>query len=98
MSDLLTFSQAAAELPGRPHITTLHRWRQRGVKAGDQWIKLRTVRVGGRRLVERAAIEEFIAATTAAADGGQQPVESHTTREREAAIAKAEARLAELGI
>ena len=64
-SQLLSLREAAQLLPGRPHIATLHRWRLRGVKG----IKLKTIKVGGRRFVSRESLEEFIAQTTEAADG-----------------------------
>ena len=92
MSDLLTFPQAAAELPGRPHISTLHRWRQTGVKG----VKLRTVRVGGKRMVDRISLQEFIDAVTAAAD--DEPTRSQTPHQRERAIELAERRAKELGV
>jgi hypothetical protein len=92
MSDLLSFSQAAAELPGRPHISTLHRWRLTGIKG----VKLRTVRVGGKRMVDRISLQEFIDAVTAAADG--EPIRSETPRQRERAIERAERRARKLGV
>ena len=91
-NDLLTFKRACQELPGRPHVSTIHRWRLSGVRG----IRLQTVLVGGRRFVSRDALETFIAATTAAADGRSIPVRSG--KQREKAIASAEARLATLGI
>jgi hypothetical protein len=63
--ELLTFKQAAAELPGRPHISTLHRWRLRGTKG----IRLTTCVVGGRRYTSREAIRQFVAAVTARSNG-----------------------------
>src|SRR5687767_7252563 len=56
----LTLNEAAALLPGRPHISTLHRWRTRGVRG----IKLRTVLIGGHRHVSIAELHRFIEATT----------------------------------
>ena len=89
---LITLAEAAKGLPGRPHISTLHRWRTRGV-AG---IKLRTLKVGGRRVVEVAELHRFIEATAAAADGKPAPV--RTTKTRQRAIEAAEKELDRVGI
>ena len=43
-----SFPEAAKRLPSRPHISTWHRWRTRGVHG----IKLATVKIGGRRMVD----------------------------------------------
>ncbi len=85
---LLSLAEAAKILPGNPHLSTLHRWRVRGIRG----IKLATLKIGGRRFVRRDALEEFIAATTAAAGGQPRPV--RTRRQREKAISQAEADLA----
>jgi Protein of unknown function (DUF1580) len=58
--ELLSFAEAARLLPGHPNPSTLWRWRTRGIDG----IKLATVRVGGRRFVSRAALNEFISAVT----------------------------------
>ena len=60
--DLFTLADAAQRLPGQPHISTLHRWRLRGCRG----FKLTTWLVGGRRYTSQTAIDEFIAATSAA--------------------------------
>ena len=62
---LLSLADACKEIPGRPHISTLHRWRLRGVRGH----RLETVLIGGRRFTSAEAIQEFIAATTAHEDG-----------------------------
>lgn len=89
---LLTFPQAAATLPGRPHVSTLHRWRLRGVRG----VKLETCLIGGRRYTSQEALERFSAATTAAANGEAPKVRTPTQRER--AIRQAEQELAREGI
>ena len=86
---LLSLTEAAKAIPGRPSVCSLHRWRLHGVRGA----KLETVLVGGRRFVSREALERFIAATTAAAAGERPP--PRTPRQREKAIAAAER---ELGI
>jgi hypothetical protein len=84
---LLTFSEAAAILPGRPHVSTFHRWRLRGVHG----IKLSTYLVGGRRYTTRRDLEVFVAATTAAAEGEAPP--ARTSRQHMRAVEAAERQL-----
>jgi hypothetical protein len=88
----ISLIDAANRLPGRPHISTLQRWRQRGVKG----VKLVTIKAGGRTLVAVEELERFIAATTAAAAGQPQPI--RTARQRERAIMAAERELAGEGV
>ena len=89
---VLTLTEAAKLLPGRPHISTLHRWRTRGVHG----VKLITEKVGGRRVVAIGDLEAFIAATTAAADG--KPAPTRTAKKRLRAIEDAERELDLAGI
>src|SRR5690349_19985567 len=60
----LSLGAAAASLPGTPHVSTLHRWRMRGVHGS----KLETCILCGRRPPYREALNRFITRTTAAAD------------------------------
>jgi len=65
VQDVVPINRAAALFPGnQPHLATIWRWAQRGVRG----IKLETVAIGGRRYVSPEAVERFIAATTAAAE------------------------------
>ena len=89
----LTLAQAAATLPGRPHLSTLHRWRLRGVRG----VRLRTCLVGGRRFTTPRWLREFCAASTAAGDELIAPP-SAPSRDRERAIRAAEAELDAAGI
>ncbi len=89
---LLSLSAAAKLLPGRPHPSTLHRWRLRGIRG----VKLQTWLIGGRRFTSHEALERFCAATTAAANGEPTPV--RTPRQRERSIRQAEEDLARDGI
>jgi hypothetical protein len=84
---LVSLNEATRILPGNPHVSTLHRWRLRGVKN----TKLETVLAGGRRFTSREALDRFIAATTAAADGTPLPVRTPAKRARD--IEKAEKEL-----
>jgi hypothetical protein len=72
---------------------TVWRWALRGVRG----VKLQTGCIGGSiRYTTRQWYEEFCAAVTAARSG--EPVPSRTSRQREAAIDRAEKQLAELGV
>ncbi len=70
-TELLTFSEARKIIPGRPDLSTIHRWANQGIKG----IRLRTLKVGGRRFVSKAEIEVFIAALNKNSDSHlyQQP-------------------------
>ncbi|HTQ40768.1 MAG TPA: DUF1580 domain-containing protein [Pirellulales bacterium] len=89
---LLTFPDAARLLPGNVHVSTLHRWRLRGIKG----IKLETAVVGGRRYTSREALSQFSAAVTAARDGLPPPI--RTPHQRDKAIKQAERDLEKAGI
>jgi len=89
---MLTIADAARELPGRPHISTLWRWIQRGCRG----VKLETILLGGMRYTSREALQRFADAVTAAADG--KPAPSRTSSQRERAIEAAEAELERAGI
>ncbi|MGD0896640.1 MAG: DUF1580 domain-containing protein [Thermoguttaceae bacterium] len=81
---LFSLADTAKTLPGRPAISTLHRWRLRGVRG----VRLETCLIGGRRFTSREALERFISATTAAANGERPP--TRTPRQRQRAIDQAE--------
>jgi hypothetical protein len=82
---LLTLTEAAKLLPGRPSTHLLWRWRTSGVRG----VKLETVLVGGRRYTNRSALERFIERTTAAEIGepvphsSRQHARSHAAAKRE---------------
>lgn len=89
---LRTFAEASRLQPGRPHVSTLHRWRLRGVRG----VRLETCVIGGRRFTSDEALHRFAAATTAAADGSPPP--PRTSRQQRRDIQRAEAELAKAGI
>lgn len=64
IEEFISLAEAARLIPGRPHLSTFYRWRTRGVNG----IKLETVRIGGRRMISRSALVQFITAVTAAVD------------------------------
>lgn len=88
---LVSLTDAAKSLPGRPNITTMWRWRNRGIRG----VKLETILIGGRRMTSLEAMARFFAATTAAADGIQ--VHDETPRQRERALVQAEKELSDAG-
>ena len=81
--DLIPLQAVCRLIPGGVHISSIHRWRLRGVRG----VRLQTVLLGGRRFVSKAALEDFFAQVSAAADG--RPVPARTPRQREREIAKA---------
>ena len=89
---LLSFSQATKGLPGRPHLSTLHRWRLRGIRG----VRLETCMVGGRRYTSREALQRFSDAITAAATGERAPC--RTSRQRRRDIDAVERDLNEAGL
>ena len=92
---LFPVSSAVEQETGqRPHPSTLHRWRLRGI-AG---VKLETVRCGGRRLCSVESVQRFLDGVTAAADGEQPTPQTRTPRQRQVAIARAEKDVSEQGI
>ncbi|MBX3413904.1 MAG: DUF1580 domain-containing protein [Pirellulales bacterium] len=52
---LLSFPGAARRLPGNPHVSTLHRWRLRGVRG----VRLETTLIGGKRYTSIEALQRF---------------------------------------
>ena len=52
----INFRDATEYIPGEPHISTLHRWRLRGVRGR----KLESFLSGGRRFTTYEAIERFL--------------------------------------
>lgn len=61
---LLTLSEACGRIPKKPHISSLHRWRLKGVRG----IKLETCLIGGVRYTSTEAMQRFVEATTIAAE------------------------------
>lgn len=88
----LTLQQAAKRLPGRRHISSVFRYAHKGVRG----IRLETIVVGGRRYTSVEALDRFIIATTAAADG--KPAPARTAKHRQRAVEAAERELDRAGI
>jgi hypothetical protein len=56
--------EASRLLPNKPNPATLWRWRTKGIRG----VRLTTVMVGGRRFVDTAELDRFIAAVSAASE------------------------------
>lgn len=89
---ILTLAQAAQHIPSRPHISTLHRWRTRGVRG----IRLETILLGGKRATSIEALNRFYAAISAG--NSSESVHSSASGRRELEIQRAEERLDDAGI
>jgi len=89
---LQTLADAAKSLPGRRHITSLHRWRLRGIRG----VRLEAILIGGKWHTSVEAIRRFVAATTAAASGDDNTSEAPSDRDRR--VRDAERELAMEGI
>jgi hypothetical protein len=81
---LCTMTEAAKSLPHRPDITTIWRWRSRGI-AG---VKLETVSWGGRTYTSLEALARFAERVTAAKSGERLPVRTNQQRARAQRAAK----------
>jgi hypothetical protein len=85
---LLSMTQAAKLLPGRPNVATLWRWRTSGCRGQ----RLESLLFGGRRYTSREAIRRFLAAING------EPVKSETPKQRERAYDRAVRRAEEMGV
>lgn len=74
---LITMAEGARQVPGRPNLTTLWRWRNRGVCG----VKLEVCCVGGRTYTSTEALSRFLERVTAAKNG--QPMPECDSRQRE---------------
>lgn len=78
----------------RVSVPTPWRWSKRGVNG----VVLETFSIGGRRYTTQEAFQRFVERSTAAANGTPNAPAVRTSRQREAAISRAEAELAKAGI
>ena len=61
--DAVPFTRAACLFPSRPSVGTMWRWVLQGVRGpGEQRVKLRTLKIGGRAFITPEMAEAFIAA------------------------------------
>jgi len=85
---LIALRDVPRHTPGRPHVATVYRWTMHPKHP------LETVKVGGRVYTSIEAIRRFIAVCS----GAMPEAPSKPTRQRAAAIKRAERRLAAAGI
>lgn len=84
---LLTLNEAARTLPGGGvHVSTVHRWRLRGVRS----VQLETILRGGVRYTSTEALQRFFERATAVASGDHLTVRTSRQHERAKRQAKAE--------
>lgn len=91
---MVPISEAPRHFPGRPNISSVYRWFQRGSRGA----RLETIVVGAKRYTSMEAIQRFVDATTANSPGASVPPSRPTSRQREAAIRRAERELDAAGI
>lgn len=91
---VIPIGQAPKHFPGRPNVSSIYRWFGKGSRGA----KLETIVVGAKRFTSIEAIERFIEATTRNSPGAAPQPARPTSRQREAAIRRAEAELAKAGI
>jgi hypothetical protein len=77
----LTLKEAAARLPGRPHLGTLHRWIAKGVRG----VHLEAGLLGGKRITSLEAVQRFLDALSGTAPEGARPAPRLRRGHREAA-------------
>ncbi len=66
---IVSMSEAARRMPGRPNVSTLWRWRKKGING----VKLETIKCGSKRLTSLEAVQRFVTASTAAVDQPMPP-------------------------
>jgi hypothetical protein len=64
---LISFQEATQHAPGEPHISTLHRWRLRGIRG----VRLETCLIGGKRFTTKEALDRFFESVTTVAEGNR---------------------------
>ena len=57
---LLSLDDAGAELPGDGGLSTVTRWAVKGIRFGDEQLRLKTVIIRRERFTTRAALAEFL--------------------------------------
>ena len=96
---VLSLNNAAAELPrrrksSRPHVATLYRWAQRGLRG----VKLETIQIGGTCCTSREALQRFFDALTRSERNAKLDPRTPPDRERDRRIEDAEAECDQAGI
>ena len=71
---ILRFPEVKKRTPFKVHVSTLHRWRLRGVRG----VKLETAMLGGGRVTSLEALERFVVRVSESTDGGAAGVTPNT--------------------
>jgi len=87
---IVPFQKAGRKFPENRHVSTIHRYRLRGVRG----IKLETILIGGIRYTSEEAIQRFIDSLNSA--GSPAPAISPAQRQRQSEAARVA--LQEMGI
>src|SRR5438128_2214980 len=95
----ISLAEAAKSIPSgrgakRTHISTVFRWISRGVSG----VRLEALRLGGRWVTSREAVQRFAERLTAERSGAQPTLTTRTSARRTAATARAEVELQRIGI
>ena len=90
---LITITEAAKIVPGRPHVSTVHRWINKG--RGESRVKLEAIYggKGGRRTTKEALDRFFENLTAARSRLRNEEIEMSASRKRE--IDNAESKVSE---
>lgn len=93
--NLISLTEAAKLLPHRPAVQTVWRWAMKGCRG----VRLEHIRFGNRIFTSPEALERFAEALTELdADRDESaPAKPRTTRQRQAAISRAETELERAG-
>jgi hypothetical protein len=100
----ISLAQAATLVPParrgrRTHLSTILRWILRGAKAPDgAHVKLEAVRLGGRWMTSKAALQRFAERLTPSLDGNGVPSAPRAPAKRQQASDRAAAELERLGV
>ncbi|MBI3467951.1 MAG: DUF1580 domain-containing protein [Planctomycetes bacterium] len=94
---VVSLTEATSFLPRRrrgkkPHVATLYRWAQHGVRC----VRLETIQVGGTLCTSREALQRFCERLSNPEAAGSPTLRSPAARER--AIERAGRELSEIGI
>ena len=95
--DVVSLTEATSLLPRRrrgkkPHVATLYRWAQRGVRG----VRLETIQVGGTLCTSREALQRFCERLSNPEAARSSAIRSPAARER--AVDRAGRELSEVGI
>ncbi len=86
---LIPIADVPAHIPTRPHIATVWRWIQKGIRG----VPLETSLIGGRRFTSEEALQRFFErsnASTKRSGSLTRPAQSAASKARQSAIELAE--------